>query len=259
MLKELSLTVFTSKMSRFVLIAGTMISGVLPAYGQKTTLTMPLGKNSRLIYDLERGSYTMICSGRQLFSKAYAAWTAGTTSCDTRLAGKVTYSSKDTITPFGKATMYRLKFAGDAAVSQLFYVFKSQNYFLTQIRLQSPDGASDYIAPLITDDLSMQGNADSRALYVPFDNDMWARYNAMPLAQADFKSSELTAIYNADNNTGFVTGSLDQTEWKTGIAIKATNANSSGVKLFAGFTDSTITHDRIAHGKVQPVNGVINS
>lgn len=259
MLNELFLTVLTSRISRFVFIAATMTGSILPADAQKATLTMPLGKNSRLIYDLAKGSYAMVCGGRQLFSNAYAAWTAGTKTVDTRQAGKVTYSSKDTTTPFGKATMYRLKFAGDASVSQLFYIFKSQNYFLTQIRLQSSVGSSDYIAPLITDDLSMQGQADNRALFVPFDNDMWARYNAMPLAQADFQSSELTAVYNTDNNAGFVAGSLDQTDWKTGVAVKATNTNSSAIRLFAGFTDSTITHDRITHGKVLPVGGVISS
>ncbi|MET0462430.1 MAG: hypothetical protein ABW007_04735 [Chitinophagaceae bacterium] len=254
----LPLTVTTSKIFRFVLVLCALCC-TSSLIAQKNVLTIPLGKNSRLVYDLSKGSYNMISQGRQLFANGYAAYSAGAKNSDTRQAGEANYTSKDTLTPFGIARLYRLRFAADPSLIQLFYVFKSQDYFLTQIQLENPDGASDYIAPLITEDLSLKNNGDNRALYVPFDNDMWARYNASPLAQADFQSSELTAVYNADNNEGFVAASLDQYDWKTGVAIKAKNSNTTAVKLFAGFADSTVTHDRIAHGKVLPVKGKISS
>jgi alpha-galactosidase len=254
----LFLTVTTSKISRFVL-AIFILCGTSSLVAQKNVLTIPLGKNSRLVYDLNNGSYKMISQGHQLFTNGYAAYTAGIKNSDTRQAGAASYTVKDTVTPMGTARLYRLKFTGDASLVQLFYIFKSQDYFFTQIQLVNPEGPSDYIAPLITTDLSLKDSGDKRALYVPFDNDMWARYNASPLVQADFKSSELTAVYNADNNQGFVAASLDQYDWKTGVAIKATGANTATLKLFAGFADSTLTHDRITHGKVLPVNGVISS
>jgi alpha-galactosidase len=259
MLNVLSLTVTTAKFFRTALAIATLTCCTSSLIAQKKELIMPLGKNSRLVYDLQNGSYKMICEGRQVFSNAYAAWTAGNKTADTREAGNATYFIKDTITPFGVAKMYRLKFERNASLVQLFYVLKAQNYFFTQIRLVNAEDPSDYIAPLITADLSVSGNGDNRALYVPFDNDMWARYNASPLEHADFHSSELTAVYNADNNKGFVAASLDQYDWKTGVAIKGANATTASLKLFAGFADSTITHDRITHGKVLPVNGVISS
>ncbi|MCG2615428.1 hypothetical protein LZZ85_14105 [Terrimonas sp. NA20] len=254
----LYLAVTTSKISRLILmICALCCTSSLIA--QKNALIISLGKNGRVVYDLNKGSYSMISQGRTIFSDAYAAYAAGTKSNDTRQAGKASYTAKDTLTPFGSARLYRLKFAADASLIQLFYVVKSQNYFFTQIQLVDPDGPSDHIAPLITADLSLKSKGDNRALYVPFDNDMWARYNASPLAKADLQSSELTAVYDADNNEGFVAASLDQYDWKTGIAIKAANDSTASLKLFAGFADSTITHDRITHGKVLPVNGVISS
>ncbi|HLZ87076.1 MAG TPA: hypothetical protein VKQ52_07550, partial [Puia sp.] len=96
-----------------------------------------------------------------------------------------------------------------------------------------------------------------RALFVPFDNDMWVRYNAAQVKSADFTGSEVAALYNDSTRQGMVIGSLDQDTWKTGIRIKGeTDTTLSNLTVFAGFTDSVTTHDRIAHGTVHPVNGV---
>ncbi len=82
----------------------------------------------------------------------------------------------------------------------------------------------------------------------------------MPFAGATFKGSEVGAVYNVKDNAGLVMGSLEQDSWKTGFLLKGNETGrTAGVALLAGFTDSTITHDVVAHGKVLPVDGWISS
>ncbi len=82
----------------------------------------------------------------------------------------------------------------------------------------------------------------------------------MPLAGAAFNGSELGAVHNVDDNTGLVIGSLEQDDWKTGFLLKSDGERkATGITLRSGFTDSTITHDVIPHGKVLPVDGLVQS
>lgn len=226
------------------------------AMAQQAELVIPLGNKSRIIYDLNKGVYDIIWNGRVSINKAHAAYQAGKPG-DSRKAGKASYKVTDVRTNIGKAKLYTISFADDAALQQLFYTFRNSDHFITQLRLQNVTAVSN-IVPLATDSLLWDQPGDNRALYVPFDNDMWARYNAMPFDAASFSGSEVGAIYNVADNTGVVMGSLEQDSWKTGFLLKS-NGKSAGVSLLAGFTDSTITHDVIPHGKVLPVDGMVYS
>lgn len=225
----------------------------VPAMAQQAELVIPLGNKSRIVYDLNRGQYNVTWNEKVMIKEAYAAYQAEKAG-DSRKAGKASYRVSDVQTAIGKARLYTISFADDASLQQLFYTFRNNNQFITGLRLQNA-GAASFMAPMTTDSVLWNRPGDNRALYVPFDNDMWARYNAMPLAEASFKGSEIGAIYNVDDNTGIVMGSLEQDDWKTGFVLKG----KGSVSLQAGFTDSTVTHDVIPHGKVLPVDGVVSS
>ena len=94
------------------------------------------------------------------------------------------------------------------------------------------------------------GSGDTRALFVPYDNDAWIRYNAYPLNSADFTASEVTNIYNNTNRKGLVIGSLEHTKWKTGVTVSGGGASSAYISVIAGWTKDDITRDKRGHGWV---------
>ncbi len=162
-------------------------------------------------------------------------------------------------TNLGKTKLYNLRFERDPSLTQLFYVLPGSGQFITQLLVRNAGSVSS-MTPFVTDSLCWTNAGDNRALFIPFDNDMWARYNAMPLGSASFNGSELGAVYNVDDHTGVVIGSLEQDDWKTGFLLKANGINkATGIHIRSGFTDSTLTHDVIPHGKVLPVDGLVQS
>lgn len=231
---------------------------VATSFAQSAEKVIRVNRDMSIRYDLAGGSYTIDWKGQQLIGQAHALIGAGS-PIDSRQAGKARLHSRRVNTSLGRATLYTVSFAGHSSLQQLFYVFKNRSYFITCLRYAGSE-AIGYMTPLQTDQLKWPAAGDNRALYVPYDNDMWARYNATPLATADFTGSEVTALYNAGTNQGLVVGSLDQRVWKSGMQVKGSrNKEYASLSAFAGFTDSVVTHDIIRHGKVRPDNGVLYS
>lgn len=248
-----------SKNSRIILFISFFLAGIQTGFSQKNILTIPLNTKTSIRYDLQKGYFTLDWNGKAIITNAYAACRTDE-MIESRSAGNASYRVLRVRTALGPAKLYTISFADQKNLQQLFYVFADKNYCITQLKLTGTEKPAGYMAPLVADNLVLDEPGDNRALYVPFDNDMWARYNASPLADANFKSSELTTIYNTASNKGIVIGSLEQDVWKTGISLKGkTGTELAELTAFAGFADSTVTHDKIPHGQVLPVQGVISS
>jgi alpha-galactosidase len=104
------------------------------------------------------------------------------------------------------------------------------------------------------------GNDGSvRVLHVPFDNDMWFRYNSV--AAADMKtgqaytSEEVTAIYDNASRQSLILGSISHDTWKTAIEAHATDGHLTDLDIYGGISSPTgvrtDTHDTVAHGLVR--------
>ena len=76
---------------------------------------------------------------------------------------------------------------------------------------------------------------DNRALVVPFDNDGFVRYNAMPM-NSSATSYEVGAFYDNTSRNGLVVGSVTHDTWKTGIFFDGANNNLSLLNVFGGAT-----------------------
>lgn len=103
------------------------------------------------------------------------------------------------------------------------------------------------------------GNAAAlRMLHVPWDNDMWFRYNSAAVsalkANDTFTSNEVTTIYDNQSRQGFVLGSVTHDVWKTAIDARAANGRISSLDIYGGITSPTgvrtDTHDTVPHGIV---------
>lgn len=84
----------------------------------------------------------------------------------------------------------------------------------------------------------------TQMLLVPYDNDMWLRYEATPL-RAGRKSYDLTVLFSEESKEGLLIGALDFDDWKNGIVCSAYDAKC--LEARCGMADEG-THDREPHG-----------
>lgn len=146
--------------------------------------------------------------------------------------------------------------AGKPTLNQIYSFYANKPYFLT--RTEAPgDGAlsANYFAPVVTNTeggidigLGTLGNGDGRVLSVPYDNDMWVRYQAVPINAAD-TSYEVTAVYDNTSRNGLIVGSVTHDTWKTGIDFIGEANKLNSLSVYGG-ASSAKTHDSQPHGTV---------
>lgn len=241
-----------------VLLCLQITAGAIPAGKKDSVITMRFGENNMILYSLTTGMYDVVFNGSKTITGAYAVCKGKTEMTSTGDAVRTcTFSTR---TVHDRVARYEITTERNGLrMQQVFNLYGSGNYFLTTMRVIGKGVVANYMSPLITENVVFDEKGDNRALYVPFDNDMWARFNAHPLQQANFTGSEVTAIYNNDTYKGLVIGSVVQNVWKTGVAVKANGNNSFSVSAYGGFADSSITHDKIPHGLVTTTDSTCDS
>lgn len=259
MKKQLKKTIRIVATLGFFTFSLLAMKGANAQKGKASSLTIPFGVNNKIVVDLSAGTYSVNLNGKETIKNAHVESKLGE-DYDSRNYKSHTYTSATVNNVFGKGKLYTIVHNGGRELQQLFYVFPDKNYFITELKLKSDKDGSNYLAPLVADNFELNQKGDNRALYVPFDNDMWARFNAAKFDQAHFTSSEVSVFYNNDNYNGIVVGAIEQNVWKSAIQIKGNGgASLSRLVAFSGFSDTTITHDRIVHGAVLPENGYVRS
>lgn len=112
-----------------------------------------------------------------------------------------------------------------------------------------------------TDAIRVSDAAQLRVLRVPFDNDMWVRYNSVPvdgISPGDTcSSSEVTAFYDNQNRHAIVLGSVSHDTWKTAIDVRAQGGRIDELDIYGGISSPigvrSDTHDTVPHGIVHGV------
>lgn len=139
-------------------------------------------------------------------------------------------------------------------LEQLFYLVPGKNYFLTEFTLNSKSGEveSSRMAPINIDEMPQLLNAGTnRALFVPFDNDKWIRYQSHPLSFEKLTSYEVTTVFNNESRKGFVVGSIEHDNWKTAVEITPRDANNiKSLTCYGGVADK-LTRDSKEHGALK--------
>jgi len=106
--------------------------------------------------------------------------------------------------------------------------------------------------------VQIEGSKALRVLHVPFDNDMWFRYNSVAVADMKFgqtiTSNEVTAIYDNTSRQALILGSIMHDTWKTAIEARAADGQLTNLDIYGGISSPTgvrtDTHDTIPHGVV---------
>lgn len=139
-------------------------------------------------------------------------------------------------------------------LEQLFYVVPGKNYFLTEFSLigGSEEVESNRMAPINIDEMpQLLATGTNRALFIPFDNDKWIRYQSHPLSFEKLTSYEVTAVFNNESREGFVVGSIEHDNWKTAIEMTPRDNNQiKSISCYAGAADE-LTRDSKQHGSLK--------
>jgi alpha-galactosidase len=214
--------------------------------------TVSFGTNNSIVYDLTNKTYDIKFNGVTVVSHA-SAYAYGNQQNTSGGYSTATYTSETFTDAIGSGTKHIFTLTGgfNTNMQQVFYAYDDKDYVAVQVVLTG-SGANCYkMSPLTSSMVTPNfGTGDTRAVFVPYDNDAWVRYNAQPLTSADFTGSEVTNIYNNTNRNGLVIGSVDHTHWKTGITVAGGGSASASVSVIAGYTLQGLTRDTRGHGWV---------
>jgi alpha-galactosidase len=203
-------------------------------------------------YNLTTGTADILFNGQLVIPQAYAEVRLPkvVTSRDFKTHKIERYSIRD---GFGRGTKYVVESSngnGEKMI-QSFWLYNDLNYFFTDVEISAKkEVASNFMSPLTSQtSSSFLPIGDNRDLFVPFDNDMWVRYDAEPFG-GSVTSYEVSALYDNTSRHGLVVGSVEHDVWKTGI-ISTTSSNAiTSLEVFGGITLTNITHDVLPHGKI---------
>lgn len=157
---------------------------------------------------------------------------------------------------FGNGWLYQVTYTGSALpeLTHSFYIYPDKDYLLTEFTLESKNEIrSNYMAPVHVNEMPpvLSSGNNNRALFIPFDNDKWIRYQSHPLTFNQLTSYEVTAIFNNDDRQGLIIGSVEHDNWKTAISIGKGNEENIGSLIGYGGVADELTRDIKSHGALK--------
>lgn len=206
-----------------------------------------LSKNKESDINIEKGSNV-------IFRNVYASFKIDEKLITTRDYEDRHISEEKTSDKFGKVSVFKITYTSKhlPKLTQFFYLYPEKNYILTDFLLEAEDRiSSNYMAPVNIDNMgTVLENGDNRALFIPFDNDKWIRFQSHPLTFDELTSYEATAIFNNTDRHGLVVGSVEHDSWKSAVKMTKGDIHNVGSLIcYGGVADDT-TRDSKPHGKL---------
>ena len=240
--------------SLFLCVSALSASGLILS-GCTENANLNVGEWS-LEYDAHANGIDISKGSKLIYDNVYAAYKLADSVVSTRDYAKHHVSTKKINDHFGEGYHYEVTYTGNnlPVLVQSFYVYPTKDYVLTDFTLESTsEMASNYMAPVNVDRMPevLNQGENNRALFIPFDNDCWIRYQSHPLTFTELTSYEVTAIFNNDDREAMVIGSVEHDSWKTGITIGKGNIyNVGSLVCYGGVADKT-TRDSKPHGALK--------
>ena len=219
----------------------------LTSYAQK----IRFGANSLIDYQTEKGTFNVYVDGELVLKDAFSAGKVNKMFISSKDFKKRTMQKSQFKNSIGKGLCYRFTAKNESGLTleQSVYAYTDQNFFTIDVKVLGADLSSNEMFPLKGELVTRQDFSNFTSLFVPFDNDTFISYQANLLKIGkDNISSEVTSIYNHTNRNGFVIGTLDHDQWKTGVITKLQSPTILDLTVQSGFTNDKITRDKIAHG-----------
>jgi alpha-galactosidase len=207
----------------------------------------------KIVYDKTNKTLRLTRPAGNVNVQLYASYKLSGQLITTKDYARGVLTVKSVNDAFGKGSLLQVTYRDGKlpTLVQSFYQYTGKDYLLTDFTLEAASGnvASNYMAPVNINDMTQAlGNGDNRALFVPFDNDKWIRFQSHPLDFTTLTSYEATAVFNGKTRKGLVVGSVEHDFWKSAVIMnKADNGNAYTLTCYGGAADST-TRDLLPHG-----------
>jgi len=119
-----------------------------------------------------------------------------------------------------------------------YFILDQNDSFLTSVSMSGSNASANWMGPVVvstTGGVAIGAYNDDRALYVPFDNDDFYRYNAMSINSSTV-SYEVSAFYDNTTRNGLVVGSVTHDVWKSGVYFSGSNNKLNQMNVYGGVT-----------------------
>ena len=222
-----------------------------PASKNTGIINIRYGANNKVSYNLNNGNLNVYVNNKAVFINIYSAVKFNEDSVSSRSYTERKYSVHQISDGFGKGQKHIITLTGRGLpqMRQIFYTYRDRQFFLTETELNGQKLKSNFMAPVIGDFTTLKGNITT--VFIPFDNDTFISYNAMPFESGKTNvSAEVGIVYNNQSRAGFVAGSVEHGTWKTGVRVSS-SAGGNQIRISGGYTDAGVTRDEILHGMIK--------
>ncbi|MGQ8336224.1 T9SS type A sorting domain-containing protein [Sunxiuqinia sp. A32] len=214
---------------------------------------LSFGVDGELQYSTQTGTFSVLYGGLKVISSAYSLVYDSDAQINSMDYSNRQVAIEDIDDDFGSGQklVVSLTANGMPEMQQIFYAYAGKDYFLTEVALKGENVSSNYIAPVVTNEVDIAEVGDNRFLSVPFDNDGFIRYKSHSFeSYAQATSSEVTAFYDDHSRKGLVVGSVEHMVWKTGIKGSGVANELTSLTVWGGYSDENVTRDTKAHGVI---------
>jgi hypothetical protein len=142
--------------------------------------------------------------------------------------------------------------AGGLPAMKQHFILDQADSFLSRLEMVGTGISVNWMGPVVVDTaggVAIGAYSDPRALFVPFDNDHFIRYNATPINSTN-TGYEVAAFYDNVTRAGLVVGSVTHDTWKSGVYWSGSNNKLDKMNVFGGATSASATWDVMPHGWV---------
>ena len=218
--------------SAFLSLLGCGPALAAPSFQRSGNLLVMSNCDVQVQYNLNSGTAACLWQNSQKISAFYAG--IGLNS------GYITgnnFSNRTWAVVSSNAVSVTAYAAGLPAMTQYFTLDQNDS-FLTSVSVSGTNVSANWMGPVVvstTGGVDLGVYNDNRVLYVPFDNDDFYSYNAMPMNNAD-TSYEVSAFYDNTTRHGMVVGSVTHDTWKSGVWFSGSNNKLDQMHINGGVT-----------------------
>lgn len=207
-------------------------------------------------FDKETKGIRIKKDSKLIYENVYATYKLADQLISTKQYANVTVKKETVNDVFGNGSVLKLTYTQKdlPTLVQSIYVYPEKEFVLTDFTIEGDqEMASNYMAPVNIDKMQpvLEKEGDNRALFIPFDNDKWIRYQSHPLTFDELTSYEVTSIFNNQSRNGIVVGSVEHDNWKTAIVMGKGDRNNIGKLVCYGGVADELTRDSKPHGALK--------
>ncbi|MGB7747576.1 MAG: discoidin domain-containing protein [Verrucomicrobiia bacterium] len=228
------------------LLSAMPASAGLPVFQQTGNRLVMSNRNVRVEYNLDSGTADFFWQNAKIISAFYGVVTNSgsyiASTGYTKRAWATVSSNRVVVTNTG----------GGFPTMKQYFTLDRDNSFLASVEMDGPGLSANWMAPVVMNTpggMDVGSYNDDRALFVPFDNDSYIRYDAMPINSAG-NGYEVGAFYDNTPRNGLVVGSVTHDTWKTGVAWSGSNNKLDQLIVYGGARSPYDIYSGIPHGSV---------